>query len=82
VGDLECYGLDGALDFFVSLWERIEVMAYWASTPINVFVFECHSPFKEQKEKKMASLLSQALIPSPSPKREKGERLIVHSLIH
>jgi hypothetical protein len=73
LGDLECAGLDGALDFFLSHWERVRVRAYWASTPIDVFVFECHSPFREHK--KTASLLSQALIPSPSPKREKGEKL-------
>jgi hypothetical protein len=43
--------------------------------PIDGFVFECHSPFTEHK--KIASLLSQALIPNPSPKREKGEKLMV-----
>jgi len=43
--------------------------------PIDVFLFECHSPFTEHK--KIASLLSQALIPSPSPRREKGEKLMV-----
>jgi len=31
--------------------------------------------FHAAQEKKIASLLSQALIPRPSPKREKGEKL-------
>src|SRR6266446_7997492 len=38
-------------------------------------VLSLNSPFTEAQKKKIASLLSQALIPSPSPKKEKGEKL-------
>jgi len=45
------------------------VRAYCDVDPIDGFVFEWHSPFTEAQKKKIASLLSQALIPSPSPKK-------------
>src|SRR5258706_1497058 len=53
-------------------WERVGVRAYCQIHRLMLFVFECHSPSTKHKSENY--LLSQALIPDPSPKREKGEK--------
>jgi hypothetical protein len=54
----------------LSRWERVGVRAYGRGDPISkILVVECHSPTTEHKKR----LRSQALIPLPSLKREKGE---------
>src|SRR5205823_9973096 len=46
------------------------VRAYWAATPFDVFVFECHSPFTEHKKEN--GVLAPAG-PHPQPFSQKGE---------
>jgi hypothetical protein len=41
-----------AAAFFIlslSRWERVAVRAYRGFDPIDIFVFECHSPITEHK---------------------------------
>ncbi len=49
--------------------------AYWASIRIDVFVFECHSPFTEHKKEN--GLLALAG-PHPQPFSQKGEGRKTH----
>jgi len=57
--------------YSLSHWERARVRAYRVVPPQFIFVFECQSPPTERYQE--SCFLAQALILSPSPKREKGE---------